>query len=146
MPAPTVPSTHQTLPALPDDSKSLQSQETNPAVIRKAKGVSAAKLRQKNRHQRRIEIEFPMTLQFESATNYLLEGFGPQIDGKWTCDEVEIRLRGKQGSETTVWFYQTPDFTVNPSSKRQQNAAEAALANSDSNVIAVHSNGVTATR
>ncbi len=142
----TVPSDHKNLPALPDDSKAYQSAETHPSVIEKARHVSSHKLRQKNRHQRCIEISFPITLQFESGTNYQLKGFGPQIDGKWTCDEVEIRLRGKQGSEVTAWFYQPPDFTANPSSTRQLNAAETALANSDPNVIAVHSGGVTATR
>ena len=127
MPAPQIPQSHTVLPALPDDSKAYQSDETNASVIEKAKHVSSHKLRQKNRHQRCIEISFPITLQFESGTNYLLQGFGPQIDGKWTCDEVEIRLRGKQGSETTAWFYQPPDFTVDPTSKRQLNAAESAL-------------------
>jgi hypothetical protein len=110
----TIPQSHTVLPALPDDSKAYQSQETHPSVIQRAKGVSAARLRQKNRHQRRIEISFPITLQFESGTNYTLKSFGPDIDGKWTCDEVELRLSGKRGSETTVWFYQVPDFTANP--------------------------------
>jgi len=90
-----VPADHKVLPALPDDSKAYQSDETNASVIEKAKHVSSHKLRQKNRHQRCIEISFPITLQFESGTNYLLQGFGPQIDGKWTCDEVENQTSSK---------------------------------------------------
>src|SRR6267378_3697146 len=68
MPAPQIPQSHTVLPALPDDSKAYQSDETNASVIEKAKHVSSHKLRQKNRHQRCIEISFPITLQFESGT------------------------------------------------------------------------------
>jgi hypothetical protein len=111
MAAPTVPTTHTVLPQLPDDSKAYQSTETSPEVIQKAKKVSRNKLAQKNRKQNEFKIDFPITLQFESATAYTLSGFTPDANqGNWIVVEVEIHLSGKKGSECRVEFQRAIDF------------------------------------
>jgi hypothetical protein len=110
MSAPTVPSDHTVLPAVPVTSDATA--ETSPTIIAKATLCAQSRLRQKNRRHKRIELEIPLTesaLAFESSTNWQFSGFSKDIDDKtWTCSDVEIRISARRGSVMHVTFYLPP--------------------------------------
>jgi len=47
----------------------------------------------------------PLNFEFESNTNYDLQGFGVSFDGKYCVDEVEHHLSAKRGSETRLTLH-----------------------------------------
>jgi len=107
----TVPLSATILPAQPDTSKAVQFSETSPTLIQKAKDLARAKLLQRNRHQRQLELEFPITLNFEASTIFAMQGFTPHVDSRlWRVKDVTIRISGKRGSTTTVCFEHVPGF------------------------------------
>jgi hypothetical protein len=109
MSSPTVPVANRVIPAVPTGVSNVF-KETNATIVQKAQLAAGAKLRSKNRKQNRFEISCPLTLQFESGTAYNFQGFGPSFDGVHICDDVEISISGKRGSEVRAGFYRPPEF------------------------------------
>jgi hypothetical protein len=101
----TVPNASKIAPAIPV-AKNQSGTETDAAVQASAKEVVTCKLRKKNRRGKQMVIIFPgARLELETATNYTLQGFSPDVDQvTWTLDNLEIRL-SKKGGETTAYFH-----------------------------------------
>jgi hypothetical protein len=56
----------------------------------------------------------PFTCELEAATRVQCIGWSQAmgVDGIWTVSEVEIRIAGKQGTETRVSMHVEPDVSV----------------------------------
>jgi len=102
---PTVPSTHQILPAVPTTVSIRPSQ----GAVQAVQADAVARLKQKNCRGKILELEFAgLMLNFESGCKYNVSGFSPTIDAiDWILRIVEFRARGKGASTTTLTLFQS---------------------------------------
>jgi hypothetical protein len=107
MPVATVPTSHQTLPAVPQTVNNQPSPGALQAVLDDAR----SRLKQKNCKGKILELEFGgLMLEFEAGTKFNCSGFLPAVDATdWILRIVEFRARGKGGSTTTLTLFQSTE-------------------------------------
>lgn len=109
--SPTVPTSHTQLPAVPQSSGQIVNKEPSSTAQAKAAAVATNKLKQKNRKQNKITMTVPLNLKFDAGTTWNMSGFMPDIDSQvWLLSEVQHKIAGKSGSETTLEFTKVPNF------------------------------------
>jgi len=82
--------------------------ETAIDKIQQHNDVAANTLIQKNRKRKRSTMELPFDPTIEEGTNYMLQGFAPNFDGKYQVTEVEWSFTGKGGSQMILELIKCP--------------------------------------